>query len=306
MSTNTTIKNITIAFDLYGTILSTESITEALSAHLGGNTTQAGAVSTKWRRYQLEYTWRMAAMGAYEPFDRVTRAALQHAAAEELGPGGSLPESVVDELMRSYDSLGVFPDVVPALERLRGRKENSSSSGGGGSDNTSDKDTEIKVEAVIFSNGTEAMLRNSIDTSPDLKPFRTDDNNDRGGPGLFKKLITVHDARTYKPTPLSYSHLRSEADADADADADGHGEALVWLVSANPFDVVGARTAGLPAAWIDRAGAGWVDGLGDVIFGVGGGGGGGEVDDAGRQRARPSVIAKGVDEAVEEILRLGT
>ncbi|KAK7738459.1 hypothetical protein SLS53_005978 [Cytospora paraplurivora] len=302
--TSNTPKKITIAFDLYGTILSTGSITEALSTHLGGNHPQAEAVSAKWRQYQLEYTWRITAMGAYEPFDSITRAALRHAAAEELGPDG-LPDGVVDELMRSYDSLGVFPDVVPALETLKKRDEGrrarrgegERSSGGGGEepgDSTSDKETEIEVEAVIFSNGTEAMLRNSIDTSPDLKPFRDDGQDQyRGGPGLFRRLVTLHDARTYKPSPLSYSHLRGEAGA-------GPGEALVWLVSANPFDVVGARSAGLPAAWIDRAGTGWVDRLGDVIFGVGG-----DDDDARRRRARPTVIAKGVDEAVGEILRLG-
>jgi len=39
----------------------------------------------------------------------------------------------------------------------------------------------------------------------------------------------------------------------------------VWLITANPFDVVGASAAGLKTAWIDRAGKGWVDRLGDVI-----------------------------------------
>lgn len=65
----------------------------------------------------------------------------------------------------------------------------------------------------------------------------------------------------------------------------------MWLVSGNPFDVVGARQAGCQAAWIDRAGGhhgngGWNDRLGEL---VGGGHGG------------PTVIVRGVDEAVKEI-----
>lgn len=275
---------IIIAFDLYGTILSTDSVTDALAARFGP--APARQIAARWRQYQLEYTWRITSMGAYEPFDRVTRAALRHAVAEQQqqqgqqqgqGPGAAgdaVPDRVADELMRSYDSLAVFPDVPPALEALQRRAGGRKDGGGGAED--------VEVEALVFSNGTEEMLRASLDTSPDLRPFR-------GGPGLLRRLVTVDAARTYKPSPQSYGHLQAEAD--------GRGEALVWLVSANPFDVVGARAAGLRAAWIDRAGTGWVDRLGDVIFGGG--------DDVQKRRAQPTVIAKGVDEAVEEILKLG-
>ncbi len=75
------------------------------------------------------------------------------------------------------------------------------------------------------------------------------------------------------------------AAAAAAATTDGS----LWLVSANPFDVVGCRAAGLPAAWIDRASTGWIDRLGDVVGGLG-----------------PTVVASGVDQAVREILRLSS
>lgn len=55
-STNKTV----IAFDLYGTLLSTESIAKKLATHFGDNNAQSIAVL--WRRYQLEYTWRMNSM----------------------------------------------------------------------------------------------------------------------------------------------------------------------------------------------------------------------------------------------------
>lgn len=49
-----------VAFDLYGTLLSTESIAQQLEKHIGA---KAQSVSALWRRYQLEYTWRLNSMG---------------------------------------------------------------------------------------------------------------------------------------------------------------------------------------------------------------------------------------------------
>lgn len=49
-----------IAFDLYGTLLSTESIAKELSTHFGKD--KATSLAASWRRYQLEYTWRLNSM----------------------------------------------------------------------------------------------------------------------------------------------------------------------------------------------------------------------------------------------------
>lgn len=50
-----------VAFDIYGTLLSTESITKWLEKHF--DSSKAQSISTVWRRYQLEYTWRLNSMG---------------------------------------------------------------------------------------------------------------------------------------------------------------------------------------------------------------------------------------------------
>jgi 2-haloacid dehalogenase len=50
-----------VAFDLYGTLLSTESIAKKLEKHF--DHTKAQSISALWRRYQLEYTWRLNSMG---------------------------------------------------------------------------------------------------------------------------------------------------------------------------------------------------------------------------------------------------
>lgn len=49
-----------IAFDAYGTLLSTESIAKELAAHFGKD--KAGNLAALWRRLQLEYTWRLNSM----------------------------------------------------------------------------------------------------------------------------------------------------------------------------------------------------------------------------------------------------
>lgn len=51
---------IIIAFDLYGTLLSTKSIAKALSSHFGEE--KVADLAGLWRRYQLEYTWRLNSM----------------------------------------------------------------------------------------------------------------------------------------------------------------------------------------------------------------------------------------------------
>jgi 2-haloacid dehalogenase len=54
-------KTVVVAFDLYGTLLSTESIAVALEKYCGKD--DAPQVAALWRRYQLEYTWRLNSMG---------------------------------------------------------------------------------------------------------------------------------------------------------------------------------------------------------------------------------------------------
>ncbi|KAI0880846.1 haloacid dehalogenase [Annulohypoxylon maeteangense] len=229
-----------IAFDLYGTLLSTESIADELAKIYGQD--QAKSLAALWRRYQLEYTWRINSMGEYKTFGEITRNALHHAVAEH---GLTLAPENTDALMRSYDALHVFPEIPSALKLL---EENGDS-----------------VEAYVFSNGTGEMVGNSIKTSPDLGPHS----------GRFKSLITVDDIKCFKPDRRSYNHLLEHVGKQED-------KGDVWLVSANPFDIVGARAAGLKASFIDRSGKGWIDRL--------------------DEKRAPSVIASGVDEAIKLIL----
>lgn len=54
-------KKHVIAFDLYDTLLSTASISKHLADFIPSET--AEPLALLWRRYQLEYTWRLNSLG---------------------------------------------------------------------------------------------------------------------------------------------------------------------------------------------------------------------------------------------------
>jgi 2-haloacid dehalogenase len=57
-------------------------------------------------------------------------------------------------------------------------------------------------------------------------------------------VVTLEDARLFKPSPAAYSLFVRAA---------GCSGSEAWLVSGNPFDVVGAVSAGLNGAWVKRS-----------------------------------------------------
>jgi 2-haloacid dehalogenase len=82
---------------------------------------------------------------------------------------------------------------------------------------------------VAFSNGTPKSLSALLDHARLVPPL--------------SDVISVDEVKTYKPSPEVYQHLRARG---------GRNEGETWLVSANAWDVLGAKSAGLRAAWIRR------------------------------------------------------
>jgi len=191
-------------------------------------------------------------MSLYKPFSDITVASLRHALAEHAV---TLSEPEIVSLMKAYDSLGTFPDVGPALKAVA---------------------ADPNTEAYVFSNGTDAMVSSSVHSSPSLAPHAS----------AFKALITVQEIEIFKPDPRVYYHLAEKVGKGRGKEDMGS----MWLVSGNPFDVVGARAVGMQAAWVDRAGGhggngGWNDRLGDLVSGG------------------PTIVVKNVGEAVEAIAK---
>lgn len=82
---------------------------------------------------------------------------------------------------------------------------------------------------IAFSNGTEDPVRGLLDNAGVLHRFRT--------------IVSVDDVRTFKPSPLVYEYL---------VDRCGVPKSTLWMISSNPFDVIGAKACGLKAVWLQR------------------------------------------------------
>jgi 2-haloacid dehalogenase len=61
---------------------------------------------------------------------------------------------------------------------------------------------------------------------------------------LFDGVVSVDPRQTFKPNPTLYEHMVKVGGASVDD---------TWLVSSNPFDVIGAVTVGMQAAWVQRS-----------------------------------------------------
>ena len=61
---------------------------------------------------------------------------------------------------------------------------------------------------------------------------------------LFDGVVSVDDCQTFKPNPDVYDHLLNTTATTA-------GE--TWLISSNPFDVIGAVSSGLRGVWVRRS-----------------------------------------------------
>ena len=83
---------------------------------------------------------------------------------------------------------------------------------------------------VAFSNGVAATLRGLLTHARLMPPLA--------------EVISVDEVKTYKPSPRVYRHL---------VERGGLGPDQTWLVSANAWDVLGAKSAGLRAAWVRRS-----------------------------------------------------
>jgi 2-haloacid dehalogenase len=109
------------------------------------------------------------------------------------------------ELMESYLRLPLFLDVVPALQKLSGYR------------------------LAILSNGSPAMLIAAVENA--------------GVESLFTDVISVDEAKIYKPNPRAYALASSRLGVPA---------ARTAFISSNYWDIAGAKSFGFRTAWVNR------------------------------------------------------
>ena len=103
---------VLLAFDMFGTLADTASVASELEALCGY---RALDVSRSWRARQLEYMFRVTAMGQFPTFVELTRWGLIRALNDFgiiVSPGR------LDDLADGYRRLKPFDDVKPSLAAL--------------------------------------------------------------------------------------------------------------------------------------------------------------------------------------------
>jgi 2-haloacid dehalogenase len=193
---------ITLAFDVYGTLIDTHGIVTALEKYAGDKATE---FSRAWREKQLEYSFRRGLMRNYQSFAACTRDALDFTGAYFKVP---LSREAKEELLGAYRILPAFDDVADGL--------------------ASAKKSDFRMFA--FSNGS----RDAVEAL--LSHARIRD--------YFVDVVSVDEIKSFKPNPDVYRHFLTRAGASGTD---------TWLISSNPFDVIGAVSSGMRAAWVKRS-----------------------------------------------------
>jgi 2-haloacid dehalogenase len=149
-----------LAFDAYGTIFDVHSVIALCEELFPG---RGSALSQLWRTKQLEYTWLRSLMNTYEDFWQITEAGLTFACESLSLP---LTDDKRARLMDAYLHLSPYPDVAPALQRLR------------------------HLPLAILSNGAPRMLHDVV-ANAKLS-------------AAFKHLLSVDSVKIFKPHASVY------------------------------------------------------------------------------------------------------
>ena len=193
--------SITLALDIYGTLINPDAIKTDLQAHVGNKT---DIFAQTWRTKQLEYTFRRGLMGSYCSFPKVTQDALDFTCKTH---DIEISQEDKNALMDKYLALEAFSDVAPALAQLHQKG----------------------AKLYAFSNGL------TKDISSLLAHAGLNHN--------ISSIVSANEVQTFKPDPGFYAHFLEQAQTTP---------ASTWLVSSNPFDVIGAAACGWRTVWVKR------------------------------------------------------
>ncbi len=118
------------------------------------------------------------------------------------------PPATRARLMEVYLHLSPYPEVQQALKSLS------------------------EYSLAILSNGSPRMLRAAVESA--------------GLKGIFSRIISVDEARIYKPSPIVYRLAPQKLHV---------AKAAIGFVSSNFWDVAGAKAFGFRTYWVNRSNA---------------------------------------------------
>ncbi|MFT4940331.1 MAG: 2-haloacid dehalogenase [Paraglaciecola sp.] len=85
-------------------------------------------------------------------------------------------------------------------------------------------------QLLAFSNGEKSSVEGLLNNA-NIKSY-------------FNDIVSADEIQTFKPDPNIYQHLLNRTSSKANQ---------TWLISSNPFDVIGAKSFGMNAAWLKRS-----------------------------------------------------
>ncbi len=167
----------TLAFDVYGTLINTAGIFNALS-QLIPNEDTAKRVTDTWRNKQLEYSFRRGLMGSYVDFSIFTKDALQFCVeAYQLDFG----EAEIDRLLEEYTVLPPFDDALAGITELK----------------------RAGHHLYAFSNGSTSAI----------KKLLTNAKIDT----MFEGIVSMEGVKTFKPNPMGYRYFNEQSGSKKEA-----------------------------------------------------------------------------------------
>jgi 2-haloacid dehalogenase len=166
---------------------------------------QTAALTGLWRDKQLQYSWLRGLQGRHADFWQVTGDALDFA-LETLGIADA---PLRDRLMNLYLALEAFPEVPGMLARLK----------------------TAGLKTAILSNGSPAMLAALV--------------KHNGLGQLFDAVLSVEEARVYKPHPKVYQLAVDRLKVEP---------AAISFQSSNGWDAYAASAFGMRVVWCNRYG----------------------------------------------------
>ena len=193
---------VTLAFDVYGTLIDTHSVVSKLQETMGSKAVQ---FSQAWREKQLEYSFRRGLMKNYQNFSICTSDALDYMCTYYHVP---MTEQQKKELLNLYRELPAFDDVESGLKRLHS----------------------LGFKMYAFSNGSTDVVEKLL-FSAGIRDY-------------FIDVVSADDIKTFKPDPAVYRYFLEKSSASGKNS---------WLISSNPFDVIGAMSAGMQTVWVQRS-----------------------------------------------------
>jgi 2-haloacid dehalogenase len=192
-------------FDQYGTVVDMQSGLTAVATPFLKNkgwTGDPNAFVTWWRRTHFENSMIDALLHReHTPYREIGHRSVAHV-MERAGIKHTMDE--VRYLVGEIEKLKPFPEVPPALERLRTR-----------------------YKLVVLSNGDPDMLEAA-------KQYHK---------VAFDRVISVAEANSFKPHVATYTKAAELVGLRADQ---------VLFVANHAFDCIGAKSAGMRTAFIDR------------------------------------------------------